>query len=128
MPKARSRRSPLFFYGGIIVGLAAILAGAAWSVFVKPTNVWSQEQAREFKAANDELHAVRSKYGPATDGATAQKEIAAAQERFSRINSQLESARYTHDRLGMWIAGGGFALALVCGFGLIITRESSERA
>lgn len=128
MPRTASSLAPLLCFGGIIVGLAAILAGAAWSIFVKPTNVWSQEQAREFEAANDELHSVRAKFGPAAGGAIGQEEITAAQERFSRINSQLESARSTHDRLGMWIAGGGFALALACGLGLMVTRESSERA
>jgi hypothetical protein len=126
MPITGRRSLPILFASGLCVGVVAILAGAMWTTFVTPTSVWSQAQAAEFEAANSAVHAVREKYGESLESAAAKGEIAAAQERFRRIESQLESARYAHDRWGTWIAAGGFAIAVCCGIGLISVREGSS--
>jgi len=126
MPTTGRRRLPILFAGGLCVGVIAILVGAMWTTFVRPESVWSQQQAEEFEAANAALHAVRAKHGAAVESAAARGEVAAVQERFRRIESQLESAQHAHDRLGTWIAAIGLAIAVGCGIGLMSAREGAD--
>jgi hypothetical protein len=126
MPTTGRRRLPILFAVGLCAGVIAVLAGAMWMTFVTPTSVWSQQQAEEFDAANAALHAVRAKYGAAVESAAAQGEVAAAQHRFNRIESQLESARYAHERWGTWISAGGLAIAAICGLGLLSVRGADN--
>jgi len=102
----------------MLAGLISIAVGIAWPAFVKPANVWTEEQAAQWEAANDALHAARSQRGS--------PDLTAARERFARIDSELEAARYARDRWGTWIAGCGFVVTLLFGIGFLAARDASE--
>jgi hypothetical protein len=102
------------------LGLAVTFAAVAWMAVVKPSTVWTPAEAAEYQRAGEALHAARRGAMTATSarGASANQgggdnvppespELTAAQQRFNRINADLERARDRHNRWGRWAAGAG---------------------
>jgi hypothetical protein len=109
------------------VGVLAALGGAVWQRAAHPRHVWTVEQSQEYDAANAALHAATVGHDHETNGAEAvdahQADLAAAQERFNRINAELQAARYAKDRLGTALIRGGLAAAALGGVGYLATRN-----
>lgn len=126
MPNHRSNyRSAVWQLGGMALGVVITSLAVAWMVLARPADVWSLEQANEYQAAGEALHAARSLHStgevagsgrsaPDSDSAHDDR-LAAAQQRFDRISASLELARNERRVWGRWIAGAGLALTIVCG-------------
>lgn len=140
VPAAGQRRSAtdrgaMLSLVGMVLGLAVTLASVAWMAVVKPSTVWTPDQALEYQRAGEALHAARSpqpnsaaapRDAPTAHATSAERTMAliAAQERFNRIGAQLERARDQHQRWGRWAAGTGLALTILSGLGYLASRPA----
>ena len=113
---------------GIGVGAALIVAGVLWPRMTSDESLWTVEQAREFQAASDALHAASrnprdARPGPADEeGELVDAEIAAARERFAQIQAELAKARYAREEVGPLLTRIGLAAAIAFGIGYWISR------
>jgi LPXTG-motif cell wall-anchored protein len=126
MSERPPNRASWAFLAGTLLGVLTIIVGASWSLLVSPAQVWSNEQALEYQAANDALHEARTKNQAGSADGEVTAEMAAAKARFDDIHQQLESARYAHDTWGHWIAAAGLGTTLLCGAGFFATRRRAE--
>jgi predicted negative regulator of RcsB-dependent stress response len=116
--------------GGILAGLLATIAGLAWPVWAKPSLVWSPEQAAEFQAAGEALHAARqidqaeaaANFAGADDAGQSDAQLASAQERFDKIEAELAAAQSLREGAGAWLRWLGLAVMLLCGLGYLASR------
>jgi hypothetical protein len=112
--------------GGVILGLAAAVAGATWSIVAKPSSVWTAEQAAEYKAANDARHAAsiadaasaNAGEGPARESTA----MRSARKRFERINEELNAARTAWTWRGRVLTACGLGVTILCGMGYLAVR------
>lgn len=119
-------RWTIAFLVGMTAGVIATLAALSWMTLARPVDVWSPEQAAEFKAANDAVHAALSRDGGGRSSGDTEADpryLAAAKTRLARISSELEYARGARDRWGKWGAASGLALTIACGLGYLASRE-----
>jgi hypothetical protein len=115
-----SNRRAWILAAGMLVGLGLMLGGLIWSTTASPSSVWSPEQAAEYQAAGEALHAARSR--PASSDEAEDSELAAAQQRFGRIETELAAAQTGRDRIGRWLIRLGLAAMLLFGIGYLATR------
>jgi hypothetical protein len=125
VPISRVRVAHAACLAGAALGLTTIVAGLLWSKFVTPRQVWSTEKAQEYNAASDAWHAALTGSGDAgPDGRVVVDEVAlaAARARFTRIQSELDSARFSKNRVGNLLVWTGLAVAGAFGVGYLIVR------
>lgn len=115
-----------------MAGIGLVAVGLSWKQFAQPRMVWSPEQAQEHEAAFNDLHAAISAEGHGDHEAKPGKEnaapsasppdVAAARERFERIDGQLQSARRLKTNLGPQLARIGLVVAVLFGIGYLSSR------
>jgi hypothetical protein len=115
-----SNRRARILVAGLVVGLFLVLGGLVWSTLAAPSSVWSREQAAEYQAAGEALHAARSQ-SPASDG-TAKSALTTAQQRFDRIEAELVAAQTGRQRISRWLVRLGLAAMLLFGVGYLASR------
>jgi hypothetical protein len=130
-PEASDLRTRICL-GGILFGVIVGAAGLFWSQWAKPSLVWTPEQAAEYQAAGEALHAAR-RVDPASSGdvhASAGAEgdepdrrLAAAQERFDKIEAKLAAAQTLRQRTGAWLRWLGLAAIVLFGVGYLSSRR-----
>jgi Flp pilus assembly protein TadB len=104
----------------VIAGICLLGLGLAWNRLVPSSAYWSPEQAKEYSDAQIEAHAKSHEHGH-----HAEKEMAVARERFSKISQQLEDARGSRRRTGtMFLAAG--VLLVVAGLVLHLSESRSD--
>lgn len=120
---------------GLALSLVAVMAGGIWSAVAKPEHVWSEQQARELKAATEALHATLATghthgHGPAESGHAAEAHAAGtnetrqkAEQRLATIQAELEAAQYAKNRAGLLLVQVGVAGAACCGALLLLTGD-----
>jgi hypothetical protein len=118
--------------GGMLLGVVMGTAGLFWGSWAKPSLVWTPEQAAEYQAAGEALHAARRMDGPSSGGLDANagaegdesdRRLAAAQERFDRIEAELGSAQTLRQRTGAWLRWLGLAAIVLFGVGYLSARK-----
>jgi outer membrane murein-binding lipoprotein Lpp len=113
---AQSTWGPIFCLAAAAVGVLLVIAGVGWGALTDEKSFWTEEQAREFAAASDALHAHRSgehshahaEHDEASEG---------ARERFERIAADLDRARYQRDEIGPMLIKVGLAATIAFGIG-----------
>jgi hypothetical protein len=109
----------LLVAGLIVAGLCLFGVGLAWDRLVPSSAYWSVEQAKEYTAAQLEMHTKSHQHG--ADG---EQEMAVARERFAKVNRQLERARGSQKFSGTLFLAAGITLLLV-GVALHVSRQRS---
>jgi hypothetical protein len=102
------------------VGFCLLGLGLAWDRLVSPKAYWTPDQAREYAAAQLEMHAKSHQHT-----GDAEKEMAVARERFEKIGRQLERARSSRKRTGTLFLAAGIVF-LVAGVVLQLAESRSE--
>jgi hypothetical protein len=100
-----------------------VIAGVGWGTLTDEKSFWTVEQAKEFAAASDALHAHRSgdhSHAPAEHDEASE----AARERFERIAAELERARYQRDEIGPLMIKVGLAAAIAFGIGYGLSQRA----
>ncbi len=94
-----------------LLGIALVVLGIAWKWLHPPESYWSQEQAQSLVDAFGAVHAAEDKapHGPNDPGAD---EFLAARRRYDSLKSDLEQARTTRDRTGLFLASAGLLLLI----------------
>jgi hypothetical protein len=123
----KTRWPPAVCLIGMAVGVVLAAIGASWSSLMAPDAFWSEDQAREYQAAADAIHASSQRHD---DGATANQtgreapsdERAAMRERFNRIQAELERAQFARFGAGPWLTRIGLAAAVAFGIGYLACR------
>jgi hypothetical protein len=119
------RWKPLLCVAGIGVGLLLIVCGLFWRTATTQESFWTEEQAREYKAASDALHAHGETGGAApAEAGELNPEVAAARERFAQIQAELEEAQFARDKVGPLLVQIGLATAVAFGVGYLVTRAT----
>ena len=130
-PKAPSRNWPaVLCLAGVAVSAAMIVAGAAWNMFSRPANVWSAEDAAEYKQANQSYHMMIAAHGhegeklPNNEVAPAAspQQLEAARQRVERSAAALEAAQELRNQAGTTVIRIGLAAAALFGVGYWATR------
>src|SRR5688572_14978485 len=91
--------------GLVIVGICLLGLGLAWNRLMPSSAYWSPEQAKEYSDAQIEAHAKSHQHGH-----DAEKDMAVARERFSKISQQLADARGSRRRTGKLFLVAGVLL------------------
>jgi hypothetical protein len=99
-----------------VVGLILLSMGYAWNRVIPSTAYWNDDRAREYTAAQAELHSLHGR------GHTQEGDLNAARDRFLKIYQQLEHARSTRNRTATFLKGAGICLLLL---GVILHVKSS---
>lgn len=129
--KAQSRNWPaVIALAGIAVSMALVVGGAAWNLFSRPANVWSEEDAAEYKAANEAYHMMISAHGHEGEKlpddrvahAASPQQLEAARQRVERSASALKTAQDLRNQAGTTLIRIGLAAAAVFGIGYWSTR------
>lgn len=107
--------------GLLLGGLILLCLGMTWNRLMPTSAYWGEEQAREYVAAQTELHAVSHQHAHGSEG---DAEIKAARERYDQIRQQLESAQNSRGRTSTLLAVVG-VLMLLGGIGLYWTGRES---
>jgi hypothetical protein len=107
--------------GLLLAGLALLFLGLTWNRLMPSSAYWGEDQAREYVAAQTDLHAVSHQHSHGSDG---EVEFKAARERYDNISQQLESAQNSRSRTGTLLAVAG-VLMLLGGIGLHWTGRES---
>lgn len=114
-------------WAGLCLSLVTAIAGGVWSAVAEPEHVWSEQQAREFKAASEALHQALGSdhtHGPSESVEEAPGEHRrVAEARLAAIQAQLEAAQYAKNRAGLLLVQLGVGGAACCGALLFFTRE-----
>jgi hypothetical protein len=94
-----------------VLGIALVVWGIAWKWLHPPESYWSQQQAQALVDAFGAVHAAEDKapHGPNDPGAD---EFLAARRRYDNLKSDLEQARTTRDRTGLYVALAGLLLLI----------------
>jgi hypothetical protein len=103
--------------GLIVVGLLLLGMGYSWNWVIPSTAYWNDDRAREYTAAQAELHSIHGR------GHGHDDELKAARDRFVRIYQQLEKARRTRNRMATVLKAGGVSLLL---FAAVFQVKSSR--
>lgn len=109
------------------LGTLLLALGLGWSSLAPPKLVWSPQQAAEYQAAGEALHAARRSTAatgvrPGEDAATS-PELAAAQARFDKIDSELADAQSRRQRTGAWLVRVALGTMILCGVGYLSLRS-----
>lgn len=134
--KARPTLIGVICLVGCALAAMTIVAGVAWSVFGNARSLYTPEQAKEYEAAQVAVHAATLGHvdggasSPGEAPASSKSEdreaaVAAAQARFRRAQTALESARFAQYALGKWLIGIGLAALVAFGVGYLTARGSS---
>jgi hypothetical protein len=91
----------------VVAGLCLLGLGLAWNRLMPPSAYWSPEQAKEYSDAQIEMHAKSHQHGQ-----HAEKDMAVARARFSKISQQLDDARGSRTRTGKIFLVAGVLLVL----------------
>lgn len=126
-----SRRMTVVCQAGVFLGAALVLSGLLWKATLRPSSLWSPEQAKEFTDARNALHELSYDHEGAsgvagmTSQAAADRKAArtAAQARFDRISADLEHARTTGQQRGNWLVRFGVAAVVLFGVGYLSSRR-----
>jgi len=94
----------------LLVGFALLGLGLAWNRIVPTTAFWSPEEAIEHSTAQAELHSISHSHGHDEEH---EREVAAARDRFLKINQQLEDARGSRHRSGTFFTAAGIGLLVL---------------
>jgi hypothetical protein len=105
------------------MGVLLVIAGVGWGTLTDKKSFWTEEQAKEFAAASDAMHAHRSgehSHAPAEHGDVSD----VARERYERIAAELERARYQRDEVGPLLIKVGLAAAIAFGIGYGLSQRA----
>ncbi len=115
------------------MGVALILGGFAWKATVRPSSVWSKEQAKELTDARNALHDLTYNHEDAPSAAKASRPSqspadrdaahAAAQARFDRVQAELVQARSVGHERGAWLIRIGLAAVVLFGIGYLSSQQ-----
>jgi hypothetical protein len=103
--------------GLVVVGLILLGMGLAWNRVVPSTAYWNDDRAREYTAAQAELHSIHPR------GHEHEAQLQAARDRFLKIYEQLEQARGTRNRTAALLKAVGISLLLL---GVLLQVKSSQ--
>lgn len=121
---SQRRTVPLVCLAGVALGAALLVGGALWSALSKPRHVWSSEQAAEYSAAAAAAHAASDVHDHGEAGAPAATEADAARQRFAKIATELENARFAKNKLGGLLTWIGLAATTAFGVGYLVSRSA----
>ena len=117
------RWASLLFLVGACIGVVLVIVGVAWKSFTAPETFWSDEQAKEFAAASDAMHAQTAE--AQEHGSSEDADTAAARDRLARIQGELERARYARDDMGPLLTRIGLVAAIAFGVGYLVSRDAT---
>ena len=111
--------------GLILGGAAMIVVGIASKRFFTPQSYWTEQQAQEYVAASTALKtaATGSIRQPSAEH---DPKLVAAQQRFDKIQAELDSAIARRDYTGVTLGAGGIALS-AAGLVLFLRSQPSRR-
>jgi hypothetical protein len=125
-----SRRMLVVCQAAVFIGVAMIVAGFVSKATVRPSAVWSKEQAKELTDARNALHDLTYNHeaGPATaktpsESTDRDAARAAAQARFDRIQADLEQAQTAGHQRGAWLIRIGLAAIVLFGIGYLSAQR-----
>jgi len=97
----------------VALGLALLVVGHSWNWLFPPSAYWSEQQAAEYVAAHDAVHAAQdlTHLGESPDADT----LDAAHERFFKIRRELEHARTARARSGKALTVVGLLIIVTAG-------------
>lgn len=128
MPTTDGKRGKTLSLAGMALGIALIAAGLLWNALAKPEHVWSKEQADEFEAARHAMHDLTydspstTSSGISADAREAQ--MAAAKQRFEKIEADLAVAASRQREAGVWMTRMGLAALVLFGLGYLASHGS----
>jgi hypothetical protein len=93
--------------GLVGTGLLLLIVGFSWDRIVPTSAYWGDEQAREYTAAQAEMHAI-DEHTPGQE-----QKLALARDRFLKLHQQLEDARGTQTRGTFLLKLAGISLLVV---------------
>jgi hypothetical protein len=109
----------------MVVGATLIIVGVNAKRFFSPQSYWSDQQAKEYVAASAALKtaATGTIRLPSAEN---DPKLIAAQQRFDKIQAQLDSAVSRRDYTGV-ILGAGGAILVVVGLAVFLTARPGTR-
>jgi hypothetical protein len=118
-----------FCIAGMAFGGALVAAGLLWNALAKPEHVWAREQALELEAARHQMHQLTydSPHVTASPGSSAdsrEAQMAAAKNRFEKIEADLTAARSRQQQTGVWMTRMGLAALVLFGLGYLALHGS----
>lgn len=118
------RTVPRVCLAGVALGAALLVGGGLWSALSKPRHVWSPEQAAEYSAAAAAAHAASDAHDHGDGDAHAAAEADVARQRFAKIATELENARFAKNKLGGLLTWIGLAATTAFGVGYLVSRSA----